>query len=659
VDEATTGPSCALAAGVCSGSRQVCTGGSFAACAGTASYGTSYQATETTCDGLDNDCDGTTDEGCACVVGTTQACGSAVGACERGMQTCGATGWGACTGGVDPVAEECNGLDDDCNGSTDDGLTRPTCALTAGVCAGRLQQCGGGAGWLACTAADYGPSYVADEAGATNEAVCDGLDNDCDGTVDEGCSSGPLVAASYDLFWPAIYDQLVAFVANPDGNDDVFVYDQRTGLTTRLTTTAVNESSADVYGDVVVYQRGVDAAARVVAYDLSTGTETVLTSARSERPRVSGAIVVWQDARSGTSWDVYAHDLTDGMEYALLSGAANEAEPDLRGANLVYSTDASGSFRIHVRDLTTAADFPQSTTSTRGQGGGVMDWAVFAWSDARATVDPLTGTSNWDVYAALVSAVGADVPIATVAGSQILGGVDGGVYVWSDRRAGNWDVIVRPHGGAELILTSSTAAQADPRISGDLVVWEDNRLGTFDIYASRLVGFDAAAAGEVAINEILYDPPTGADVNGDGTANASQDEFVELVNTTAVALDISGYTLSDAVGVRHTFATGTVIPAAGAIVVFGGGAPAGVFGGVRVAPASTSMLGLNNTGGDTVTLATATGTVIDSHAYTAAGSDQSLVREPEYTGAFVSHTAAADSGGAAYSPGTRTYGYGF
>ncbi|HMQ21553.1 MAG TPA: phosphoribosylaminoimidazolesuccinocarboxamide synthase, partial [Planctomycetota bacterium] len=34
------------------------------------------------CDGRDNDCDGTTDEGCACVDGTTQTCGTSVGACE-------------------------------------------------------------------------------------------------------------------------------------------------------------------------------------------------------------------------------------------------------------------------------------------------------------------------------------------------------------------------------------------------------------------------------------------------------------------------------------------------------------------------------------------------------------------------------------------------
>ena len=62
-----------------------------------------------------------TDEGCPCVVGSTQACGIATGACSLGTQTCGASGGGPCTGNVDPVAETGNGLDDDCNGASDDG----------------------------------------------------------------------------------------------------------------------------------------------------------------------------------------------------------------------------------------------------------------------------------------------------------------------------------------------------------------------------------------------------------------------------------------------------------------------------------------------------------------------------------------------------------
>ncbi len=79
------------------------------------------------CDnGLDDDCDGRVDEGCACVPGAVRPCFAGppgrrnVGACRDGAQRCigaGVTGeWGACEGGITPRAEVCNGVDDACRG---------------------------------------------------------------------------------------------------------------------------------------------------------------------------------------------------------------------------------------------------------------------------------------------------------------------------------------------------------------------------------------------------------------------------------------------------------------------------------------------------------------------------------------------------------------
>ena len=181
-DEGLTAPGCALQTGVCVGSKQACGGaGGWLACTA-ASYPSSYQAVETTCDGLDNDCDGQTDEG---PVGGG-SCSAGIGACQRaGTFACvaGAVACNAIPGA--PSVETCNGLDDDCNGTTDEGLTAPACDLQLGTCAGSRKLCGGAAGWLACSAANYGANYQA------TETACDGRDNDCDGMVDEGLA-GPL-----------------------------------------------------------------------------------------------------------------------------------------------------------------------------------------------------------------------------------------------------------------------------------------------------------------------------------------------------------------------------------------------------------------------------------------------------------------------------------
>jgi len=159
------------------------------------------------------------------------------------------------------------------------------------------------------------------------------------------------------------------------------------------------------------------------------------------------------------------------------------------------------------------------------------------------------------------------------------------------------------------------------------------------------------------INEILADPDAAlGDANGDGSVNTSEDEFVEFINNSDASINISGWTISDGVSLRHIFATGTIITPHNAVVVFGGGTPTGSFGGATIATASTGLLGFNN-GGDTVTLDNGSDTEIVTYTYGSEGGDnQSLTRDPDITGDFVKHSLANGSGGALFSPGTTVTG---
>jgi len=87
--------------------------------------------------GLDDNCDGRVDEGCPCVPGTTRTCFAGppdrrdIGACADGIEYCSEFGiYEGCGNGVAPSAEACDGVDNDCNGSTDDGLPGCTSAVT-------------------------------------------------------------------------------------------------------------------------------------------------------------------------------------------------------------------------------------------------------------------------------------------------------------------------------------------------------------------------------------------------------------------------------------------------------------------------------------------------------------------------------------------------
>ncbi|GEN11664.1 hypothetical protein MFU01_67010 [Myxococcus fulvus] len=155
--------------------------------------------------------------------------------------------------------------------------------------------------------------------------------------------------------------------------------------------------------------------------------------------------------------------------------------------------------------------------------------------------------------------------------------------------------------------------------------------------------------GTLLINEVLVNE-AGSDVNG---------EFVELVNTGTAALSIAGWTVSDAASVRHTFPSGTTVPAGGVIVVFGGaaGIPSGTPNAVG---ASTGTLGLSNSG-DTVTVKNASGTVVDTAVLSSAmsGTDGvSANRSPDLGSAatFVLHTSLS---GLTSSPGRRASGAAF
>ena len=136
------------------------------------------------------------------------------------------------------------------------------------------------------------------------------------------------------------------------------------------------------------------------------------------------------------------------------------------------------------------------------------------------------------------------------------------------------------------------------------------------------------------INEFLADPD--GDANGDGAIGTQEDEFIEIYNNTLSDIDVSGYMINDAAGLRHTFPSGSVIPAGEVIVVFGGGTPTNLPCITQIS--SVGYLGLNN-GGDTITILDASSVVVTSYTYDSEGGDnQSLGRDLDITGDFKKHS---------------------
>jgi hypothetical protein len=132
------------------------------------------------CNGLDDNCDGQIDEN------LVENCSTECGA---GYRICQAGAFGECMINK-PNAELCNGIDDNCDGRIDEGFQ------VGGACTRGSEACGTH-GEFVCSTDGLSVVCNAEKPVASGVEVCNGMDDDCDGIIDNGKDLCPLGQVCY------------------------------------------------------------------------------------------------------------------------------------------------------------------------------------------------------------------------------------------------------------------------------------------------------------------------------------------------------------------------------------------------------------------------------------------------------------------------------
>lgn len=208
------------------------------------------------------------------------------------------------------------------------------------------------------------------------------------------------------------------------------------------------------------------------------GVAVCTATDNQERPRLvsdgaGGAIITWQDYRSGSAYDIYARRV------------------DLNG-HVLWTANG-----IAVCTATDYQDFPEIVSD--GAGG-----AIITWEDFRSG-------STYDVYSQRLDSNGNvkwttnGVAVCTAAGYQyypriVSDGAGGAIITWEDWRNGsdsdiyaqrldsNGNVKWTLDGVAVCVATDHQSGQEiiSDGAGGAIITWQDYHGGSDDIYAQRI-----------------------------------------------------------------------------------------------------------------------------------------------------------------------------
>jgi hypothetical protein len=498
-----------------------------------------------TCNGVDDDCDGSIDENSLQdpLPGVGVPCGDTqLGICSFGTTICNATTHAIeCNGAVGPdPSETCNGLDDDCDGRIDDSPTGAgtscwynqagTIQLTvgSGICAnGGTRQCQGTTG-LVCVGATPPEVEVCDGPDGTTSAI---YDNDCDGQSDEGCvypggtptrldtlNSNQVQHSTFQLTTASAGDQFLLAYSDLRDGAAVNLYGRRStdagGTWGSNDFVIANNSATEVEPYLfmrsnrawVTYTRFTGSIRRIYVRS-ATATNGEFATANWDG---IGTVKVDAEPTGTTTIDTYSPkgvvakaDAAGGNDWVAIiwSEIAGSSVAPERDVYLAYSKNGGTTFTTPVLVNSGTGDNKGELPQIASDGTGVV---YVVWRDKRVADRAQVYFSKIDLNAttpALSTPLRLQRNQAGASAEDIaIAAAGNNIYVaWTDLRAAakqvrvavsnnqgtSWSQVSGQTDGVLLHPDSLLADASHPAVaargSNVIVVWQDNRSGKADI----------------------------------------------------------------------------------------------------------------------------------------------------------------------------------
>jgi hypothetical protein len=366
------------------------------------------------CDGLDNDCDGQTDEGLLANSYYRDADGDGYGDPSISTQACALPAGYVVTNtdcndsnpNINPGATDnnCNGVDENCNGVSDDGYVVTGTFCGAGVCRRTGQYiCQSGQIVNTCTSGQPTGS----------DANCNGVDENCNGTEDENyiptvadcgtytCSSGQIICVE-----DSIIDSYTTLLIHADGAEGSTDF---TDATDKHSIT--NNGSPDSNTKLLLHFNGADGSTNFIDETGKSVTANGNVQIDTAQSKFSGAGALFDGSDDYLStpdsgdWNFSAGDFTidfwtrwdnrTGTQYILSQATASGDEWAIRknadNSLTIYFTDSVGAGYSGWVSTTSAVIIADNTWYHLAFVRRGSDAFIFI----NGAAQPLTIASNW------------------------------------------------------------------------------------------------------------------------------------------------------------------------------------------------------------------------------------------------------------------------